>query len=177
MPDAIRDATAYTVGFLVDIDIECTSRWSAIRSRLKEIGISSPTECPSTGFFGKLPDYPHRFGVWLMPDCKTDGQKLEDLLATLIPAHDPLWVHAQKSTQDAAEIVDEVNASGAKKWTRFSDTDWIKAVMRAWLAWQREPGVQLGAAINDHILHADSPEAIAFLKWVKALFEFPNLSV
>ena len=79
----------------------------------------------------------------------------------------------------AATLVDAANATidvNNRKWKRFSDADRIKAEVRSWLAWQREPGVQLGAAINDHILGHDSPQALAFLRWLKQLYGFAELT-
>ena len=175
MPEAIRNATDRPIGFVVDIDIELTHRWDAVRGRLQQIGIAADPECPPDGFFGKLPDYPHRFGVWLMPDCMTDGQMLEHLIQSLMPAQHPLWPHAQSSTETAATLIDAANATisgNNRKWKRFSDNVRIKAEVRSWLAWQIEPGVQLGAAINDHILGHDSPQALAFLRWLQELFDF-----
>ena len=178
MPEAIRNATDRPIGFVVDIDIELTHRWDAVRGRLREIGIVADRNCPPEGFFSKLPDYPHGFGIWLMPDCKTDGQMLEHLVQSLMPAQDPLWPHAQSSTETAATLVDAANATiggHGRKWKRFSDTVRIKAEVRSWLAWQEEPGVQLGAAINDHILGHDSPQALAFLRWLGQLYGFAQL--
>lgn len=175
MPEAIRNATDRPIGFVVDIDIELTHRWDAVRGRLQQIGIAADPKCPPDGFFDKLPDYPHGFGVWLMPDCKTDGQMLEHLIQSLMPAQDPLWPHAQSSTQAAAMLIDTANATisgNSRKLKRFSDTLRIKAEVRSWLAWQSEPGVQLGAAINDHILGHDSPQALAFVGWLKQLYGF-----
>ena len=114
-----------------------------------------------------------------MPDCTTDGQKLEHLIKSLMPAQDPLFPHAKSSTAIAATLVDAANAAigeNNKKWKRFSDADRVKAEVRSWLAWQREPGVQLGAAINDHILGHDSPQALAFLRWLKQLFGLAKLT-
>ncbi len=179
MPEAIKAASDKRVGFVVDIDIEIMNRWQAVRNRLNEINITTPEACPTTGFFGRLPDYLHDFGVWLMPDCKTDGQILEHLIQTLVPADDPLWPHAQSSTAVAANLVAEANAKskpGDRKWKRFADKVRIKAEVHAWLAWQRVPGASLGAAINDHILGHNSPEALAFLRWLKTLFNLNALT-
>src|SRR5260370_18220659 len=90
IPDAIKNATDQPVGFVVDIDIEIANRWSAVCGRLREIGISPPPDCPRTAFFDKLVDYPHRFGVWLMPDCASDTWKLEHLCQSLVAGTDAL---------------------------------------------------------------------------------------
>ena len=178
MTDAIQAATEHAVGFVVDIDIELTHRWDAVRGRLNQIGITTPITCPTGGFVDRMPGYPYRFGIWLMPDCKTDGQMLEHLVQTLIPTQHPLWPHAQSSTSAAAALIDTANgliSANSRKWERFSDVTRIKAEVRAWLAWQKEPGVQLGAAINDHILGHDSQEALSFLRWIKQLYGYSQL--
>lgn len=79
----------------------------------------------------------------------------------------------------AARLVDEANTKDAPDppWKRFGDTSQIKAEVRTWLAWQREPGAQLGAAINDRILGSDSPQAISFSRWIKTLFELNQLQI
>lgn len=178
MPDAIKDATEKPVGFVVDIDMKVSHRWDAVASRLRGLGLRPPAKCPDDGYFGRMPDYPHEFGIWLMPDCKTDGLKLEHFVQSLIPNDHPLWPHAKTSTAEAAKIVDEANAAaGGLAWKRFSEADRIKAEVRSWLAWQSEPGVQLGAAINDHILGDESVEASAFLRWLKKLFDLSQLDV
>jgi hypothetical protein len=184
MRDAIQAATASPVGFVVDIDIEVTHRWDAVRRQLQEpeeLDMDPPPAvCPSNGFVGKLRTYPHPFGVWLMPDCRTDGQMLEHLIQSLVPAEHPLWLHAQSSTAAAARLIDDANLAvqdANKKWRRFSDAVRIKAEVRSWLAWQREPGVQFGAAINDHILGHDSPQAVAFVGWLGRLYGIAGLQV
>ena len=121
-------------------------------------------ECPIAGYIDQLPSYPHPFGIWMMPDCRRDHGKLEHLLETLIPKGDVLWPHADASTSKAAEL-------GA----RFRDHE--KARIHCWLAWQEEPGKPFGTAITAKFLGHDSPEAIAFLRWLGRLFqlELPNL--
>lgn len=186
MPDIVKSEREHACGFVLDIDIECSNRWQAVQDRLKFGGDPStklestvPTACPPTGYYGKVKDYPNGFGVWLMPDCKSDGQMLENLLPSLMSTDDPLWPHAQEATKEAARLVDAANmkfSGTGSKWKRFSDKVTIKAEIRCWLAWQKEPGVGLGAAINSHILGHDSPEARAFLKWIKDLYNLPNLT-
>ncbi len=186
MPLTIKTNRNLPCGFVLDIDIEVTHRWKAVKERLKfstdpSVSLSEPVAdtCPPGGFFGQIKDFPARFGVWLMPDCKTDGQMLEHLISTLMRPEDPLWPHAKSSTAEAARIVDRANegvVAGGGRWERFADKVRIKAEVRSWLAWQREPGVALGAAINDQILRNDSPEALAFLRWLKELYGFDQLT-
>jgi hypothetical protein len=176
--DTIKAERTTPCGFVLDIDIEIKHRWQAVANRLRfdsdpttELEAVVDPVCPANGYIGKVKGYPYPFGVWLMPDCVSDRKKLEDLIATLIPADDPLKSHAQGSTDEAARLVDAANAD-AKLWDRFSDPDKIKAQVRTWLAWQREPGAAFGAAINSHIMRHDSAEAMAFLDWLSRLYGF-----
>jgi hypothetical protein len=94
-----------------------------------------------------------------MPDCATDHGRLEDLLKTLIPADDKVWPHAQESTVKAKRL-------GAE----FGDGLRDKANIHCWLAWQKEPGLPFGAAIKAKFLEHDSPQALAFLRWLQKLY-------
>jgi hypothetical protein len=99
-----------------------------------------------------------------MPDCATDAGKLEDLLDTLILHGDKLRPHARKST-DAAK----------KLGATFPSRDTIKAQIHCWLAWQEDPGKPFGTAINAKFFIHDSPQALAFLRWLKRLYGLSEL--
>lgn len=186
LPDQVKSERSHPLGFVLDIDIECTNRWQAVKDQLAFNGDptttlekSVPSICPVGGYIGRIKGYPHEFGIWLMPDCKSDHQKLENLLTTLIPAQDPLWEHSRASTKLASELVDKSNLDAAdshKKWKRFSDTIRVKAEVRCWLAWQDEPGLSFGTAINSQVFRHDSANAIAFLKWIYELYKLPELA-
>jgi hypothetical protein len=165
MPDAIRSADDHPVGFVLDIDVRLEDRWSAVCGRLREAGLAPPSVCPDDGYIDRLPNYPYPAGVWLMPDCARHHGKLEHLLQTLVPENDLFWPHAGQSTARASEL-------GA----RFRDP--IKAHVHCWLAWQEEPGRPFGTAIKAKFLGHDSPEALAFLRWLSGLFQIaiPGLS-
>lgn len=165
MPVAIAAATSRPVGFVVDVDIPLGDRWKAVQSKLREAKVNAADTCPQTGFLAKREGYPQQVGVWLMPDCGTDGGTLEHLLETLIPKADKLWPFAQRSTRDAAEL-------GAE----FTGAHRRKAAIHCWLAWQRVPGVPFGTAINNRYFSHNSPEASAFLHWMRALFDLKALS-
>lgn len=175
--DAIRASSGRPVGFVLDIDIEVSNRWSAIGDRLREAGLKPPLECPPEGYVEEHPEYRHACGVWLMPDCQTDHAKLEDLIRTLVPDRDPLWPHAQECTKKAATIVAEHNAktSPQEEWTCFKDVDRSKAEVHAWLAWQRSPGVPFGTALKGEILRHDSEKAKSFLCWLGRLYGIQEL--
>jgi hypothetical protein len=177
IPDAARANTDRPVGFVVDIDIELTRRWTIVSGKLREIGIVPPAQCGPDGFVFTLPGYRCPFGVWLMPDCVTDYAKLEHLIESLIQLDNPLWPFAKECVKKAAMVADLANADrGTEICRRFRDVDIIKAEIHTWLAWQIRPGVPFGGAINDQILGCDSHQAMAFLRWMEVLFEFPLIS-
>lgn len=177
IPDAVRASIDRPVGFLLDIDAKVADRWRAVSAKIREIEITPPNACPDAGYIGKIPDYPHRFGVWLMHDCATDDGKLEHLIESLIPADDPLWPFAKQCVSQVPGIVSNANAklsSGEGPLERFRDVDRIKAEVHTWLSWQKKPGAPLGAAINDRILGCDSPVARKVLSWMKELYGFES---
>jgi len=176
--DAIKANTDRPVGFVVDIDIEIANRWSAVCAKLREGGASPPNRCVPTGLIQTLPGYHHPFGVWLMPDCTTDCAKMEHLVVSLVPNGDPMWPLATQSVDAAGKAADAANEQfGEGFCKRFREVDRIKAEVHTWISWRNKPGIPLGAAINDKVLGCDSPQAIAFLKWLKDLYGFVSLAV
>lgn len=166
MADAIRNAIGKPIGFVLDVDIRAADRWREVCAVLQPLGVSPPQNCPSTGYTGLLPDRQVPFGVWMMPDCVSDHGKLEHLIKSLIPAEDRIHPLATNSTDEAKRL-------GAL----FRPVDRDKAIVHAWLSWQRDPGVPFGTAINREFLGKDSPEARAFLLWLKQLFTLDALVV
>lgn len=165
MLDAARSATDRPVGFVLDIDQLCGDRWQAVCDRLAPLTLNPPASCPPDGYIGTNTDYGQHVGVWLMPDCVTNYEKLEHLCRTLLPPQDVLWHHVKTSTDEAVRLV---TTSATQR--PVGPADLIKAYIHTWLAWQEEPGKPLGAAINARYLGHDSPQAIAFLRWLKQLF-------
>lgn len=159
----IKAATEYPVGFVLDIDIELQDRWSAIKGRIGSLGIPLDVPCPESGFIAKIPDYQHRFGIWLMPDNKSSYGKLEHFVEQLVPSEDKLFPIARRSTQEAK-----------KNGATFSNPDQIKAEVHTWLAWQREPGKPFGTALNARFLDPQSTYAKNFLRWIQNLFGLPD---
>ena len=46
-----------------------------------------------------------------------------------------------------------------------------KAVLHAWLAWQRKPGLPYGTAITARYFGHDSPAALGFVDWFRRVFD------
>lgn len=189
MPDVVKSNPPAPCGFVFDIDIEASRRWDRVKARLESV-LSDlikfekplPADCSldgNPGFIGKIAGYAMPFGVWLMPDCRSDNQKLEHLLQSLVPAGDVILEHAKATTSAFPKLVDDANSamsSDKPKLRCFAEKDRVKAEIRAWLAWQEEPGQPFGAAITSRYLHDDSIQAKAFLRWMSRLYglEFPG---
>lgn len=157
---AIRLSGGRVIGFVLDADTPLRDRWQAVCARLIKVGVQNiPPNPPPDGFIGESTDYHSRVGVWLMPDNQQDGT-LESFLQALIGAGDPLINHAEASTDAALQL-------GA----RFSATDHIKAIIHAWLAWQKVPGLPYGSAIRAQYFRHDSLAALKFVTWFKQLYQ------
>jgi hypothetical protein len=53
---------------------------------------------------------------------------------------------------------------------RFSERAMPKAIIHAWLAWQKEPGKPLGTAITARYLDPGVAQVDALVSWLKRLF-------
>ena len=158
MEPAVRFGTGHSVGFVVDADDDAPNSWHAVRDRLSFLNPKPPTELPASGFIADVPDYRVRVGVWLMPDNRTSGA-LEHFLKDLVDEDDPLLPLAYESTTAARD-----------RGARFPEIKQVKAVIHAWLSWQKEPGRPFGTAIAAKYFSADSETAMAFLLWFDELF-------
>lgn len=165
MAETIKNATDRPVAFVIDIDLKAVDRWASVSAALKSAGLTPPARCPPDGYIGQLANYPHKAGVWMMPDCVSDHCKLEHLLKTLVPANDALWKHAESSS-------DQAKQHGAN----YRDADRIKAVVHCWLAWQKDPGVPFGTAIKAKFFGHDSNEAKGFLRWLGRVYAMNSLA-
>ena len=161
MDAAIRAGTGTSIAFLLDANQSLASRWQALSSRLRRGGVSPPDLIPREGFVGKSAEYGTRVGVWLMPDNRRPGS-LEHFLRDVIPDDDPLMPHAEASTQAAVKLGAQFRAVHAPK-----------AVLHAWLAWQRTPGLPYGTAIKAGFLGDEGDTTDPFVGWCRRVFGLP----
>ena len=141
----VAASTGRSVGFVLDSDDDATDRWRAVRKRLDGLGLSLPVRVPVGGFVGNAPKVKARVGVWLIPDNRTSGA-IEEFLQKLVSDDDALLQHADESTQEALRL------GGS-----FPESQRQKAVLHAWLAWQRRPGLPYGLAIRTTISNTTAP--------------------
>ena len=162
---SVRASSGRRVGFVLDADFPLLDRWRAMSSRLRSVGVEAVEGIPREGFVGESGEYRTRVGVWLMPDNQQEGERgegtLERFLESLVKEADPLLPYAREATTLAK------TAHGAS----YPDGDVKKAVLHAWLAWQREPGLPYGTAIKARYFRHDSPVAEQFVAWFRRVFE------
>lgn len=157
---AVITSGGETIGYVIDADDDIDRRWKNVTKQLAKVDVVTPDSPPPEGFVGTSTKYQTTVGVWLMPDNQQSG-KLENFLRTLIDEEDRLIGHAVLSTDAATTDHD----------ARFPKKDRIKAIIRAWLAWQEEPGKPYGFAVMKHYFQKhDSPVAVAFINWFKRLY-------
>ena len=161
----VRASSNKRIGFVLDADNSVQETWSAVRSRLLQVGVDLPPTLPTQGFVGESSEYRARVGVWLMPDNEQEGEHgegtLERFLETLVSDADPLLPYAREATRQAK----------AEHGAKYGDVDVRKAELHAWLAWQEEPGLPYGTAIKARYFRHDTPVATRFVAWFRRVFE------
>ncbi|HEX8391752.1 MAG TPA: DUF3226 domain-containing protein [Longimicrobium sp.] len=153
----LRGSGIERVGVVADADSEVASRWASIERILRTHGYEDVPSAPVAEGTIVLQSGKPVVGVWLMPDNTTAGM-LEDFVAALIPARDPLLSRA-------ADAVDNIPVEER----RFSPAHRSKALIHTWLSWQEEPGSPMGQAIGKRDLDAEAPHAQRFMRWLTRL--------
>lgn len=148
------------LGVVVDADEAVERRWPAFYQALVEHGYRPvPKVLPGTGLILHRPENNVPIvGVWLMPNNKVPG-RLEDFVSFMVPPDDQLWEHAGTAVDN---IPDELR--------RFKPAQRAKAHVHTWLAWQKEPGLRLGRAVERRLLDANVPQASEFIDWLHRVF-------
>ncbi len=165
IPQRLREPHVRTIGIVVDTDDDLAARWQALRSRILAADYRSiPKEPVAEGWISTETTL-KRVGIWLMPDNLLPGM-LEDFVVQLIPVGDELILKAEA-------IVAEIESEALNHYPKVQHP---KALIHTWLAWQETPGQPMGLAIRAQTLRHDSPTALAFVAWLRRLFEIPPAS-
>lgn len=157
---AVATKTYKRLGIVVDADEAPANRWMSLQNELNKSRIAIPKDPVNDGLIliEDLPAQLQRVGIWMMPDNKASGM-LETFLSTMVDAGNPVWLHAEKATDEAKRI-------GAS----FNNLHKDKARVHTWLAWQDPPGMPFGTAITARCFESDSSAALSFVRWFKRLF-------
>jgi hypothetical protein len=159
LPGILVGSVVQHLGIVVDADDDPISRWRSLTNKLHGEGYNLPSEPAVGGLVHREQGKRIAVGIWLMPDNLHPGM-LEDMAFELLPTGDLLWPHAV----DVVTRISELEQ-------RFKPTYTMKAQLHTWLAWQDEPGTQLGLAVKRRYLQGDAPLAADFVHWLKRLFE------
>ena len=157
------------VGIMVDADdptdpsVNIRNRWESIKGVLNRFdNVVLPDDPNPDGTIGSLQRKDGStlvVGIWIMPNNQLPGT-LEDFIKFLVPADkSSLWDRAEHS-------VDEIPPDERL----FRPIDQQKAYLATWLAWQKRPGIPLGAAIHQRYLDANAPQAHKLIEWIRSLF-------
>lgn len=147
------------LGLIIDADGDFNARWASIKNACSRSIANIPDQIPESGLI-HLTATGVKFGVWIMPDNKTQGM-LETFLTYLIPDESELiWKYAQEATQEAKH-----------KGASFIDSHCDKAYIYTWLAWQDPPGRQLHNAVMERIFNPTHPKAQTFVNWFRQLYD------
>ena len=152
------------IGVVIDADTDISARWQSIRNQVTGVGYQNVPDQPDPD--GTILDPPAgtllpRLGVWIMPNNQTNGI-LEDFLHSLVPQPNILFDHARNSVAAIPE--------GERRFKQLYEP---KAIIRTWLAWQKNPGLPFGKAIAASFLDPNVREVDVLAAWLKRLF-FPS---
>ena len=159
-PGAIEGELSATdleaLGVVVDANGDARRQWARVRHLCQAQLPSLPSSLPAAGLQVTHTSGP-RFGVWIMPDNRSQGM-LEDLLVQLVPSEsESLFDLAGRCVEEAADC-------GAL----FKPAQRTKAKVHTWLAWQDEPGRSLHQAVDHRVLDPTKEESKPFVRWFRS---------
>jgi hypothetical protein len=146
------------LGIIIDVDVNVKSSWDAVSDRLKRSGFETVPKKPDAAGTIVQKANLSKVGIWLMPNNRIPGS-LEDFARLLIPTEDKLWDRAVQCVQSIPE-----------EDRLFPAQDLKKAHIHTWLAWQRQPGIPMGQALQMRALLPDAASALPFVAWLNRLF-------
>ncbi len=157
----IIKAADNSLAIVVDADDkDIGDRWKSLTDRLKNAGYSAKNipSAPLAKGTNIDDDELPTIGIWIMPDNSSAG-KIETFLKNIV-ADDKsdLWKFAEETIEKLPQ-------------TLFKDKDKEKAHVHTYLAWQKDPGISMGTAIQTKCFQYDKPNAKNFVEWIKKVFD------
>lgn len=164
--EELQSPSVTRIGVIVDADdIGAEARFNRLKSIIEDtLNISFPADATTTQQgFGYQVSTNLFIGIWIMPDNKNNGY-LEHFISNLIPFDDQTWIFANQKTKELQE----------KVFCNFTSVKQQKAVLHTYLAWQKNPGLPMGSALQAKYINAKSKSAIHFVEWFKTTFELES---
>jgi len=149
------------IGLVLDANSDIHGRWQAVRNKVKDKYTSFPVSPDS--YVIVQPDDPTLhplIGIWLMPNCKSNGT-LENFLLDMVEETNP------RACGYVEAVVDKAREDNMSTYTVVQKS---KAVMHTWLAWQDEPGQPMGQSIAAGKIEPTTEDARKFIAWLNRLF-------
>ena len=162
----LKTADLTNLGVIVDANEKgAANRLQAIKHRLSDYfrnEILAKINLQPGGIVVKEDDKPLTVGIWIMPDNQSNGY-LEHFLESMLPPEGKkdLWGHVQTTLKDLQ----------AQHFCEFEEIAFQKAVIRTWLAWQKEPGLSYGTALSKGYFNPNVNTINPFLNWLANTFE------
>jgi hypothetical protein len=154
----LKDPEIKTLGVVFDADTKPSERYARV-SKLCDRFFKFPKQLSTNGIILENADQ-KRFGIWIMPDNKSEGD-METFLKYVVPDGDkPVWEYAVNCVTKAKEM-----------GCAFRDPHTTKANLYTWLAWLDPPGQSPGKALTKKALDPHSPTAAPFVEWFMKLYK------
>lgn len=156
LPVRFKESEINTIGVIIDADTNSAGRWQQLRDILAAEGVVLPA---SPAENGTIVEGKKKIGVWIMPNNRINGM-LEDFIASLVPANDPLLPIAEAALNNIEQ----------QQLSKYIPAHRSKALIHTWLSWQEDPGTPMGSAITKRYLNTDAAISQTFLLWISTLF-------
>jgi hypothetical protein len=154
-----KTAPTSHLGIVIDADESAEQTLQSVSDALGRGGLPGfPKVLNSQGLIYEVNSV--RLGVWIMPN-NADAGMAENLFLTLFSSE-------QNARRDfAKQTLDHLEADGFNLYD--IDRQRSKALAHTLLAWQKEPGVPMGAAVIKQFIKLP-PERLPFVDWLCRLF-------
>ncbi|ABX06309.1 MAG TPA: hypothetical protein DEF47_03150 [Herpetosiphon sp.] len=155
------------IGLILDADKDAQKTYAQVHTILAEKYPDVVPILPVEGLVLHAVDQP-RIGVWIMPNNRDQGT-IEDFFISLIRPDDALW-------QEVQHTISAVRKKADLTSLMFTEKDLRKAQIFTWLAWQKNPVVQMSKAIerNHAALNLNCEPVELFINWLTRLFDLPD---
>lgn len=160
----LEDGSIANLGLVVDADYDeehglgFKGTLEKIREQALSFGFERETRLQSGGFVFRHPDGLPQFGLWIMPDNRSEGM-LEDFVKLSITESIQTSLHGH-----ACNVTSKLVSPLFKKIHKS------KAEVATWLAWQQKPGAHIEVTIGDGLIDLASPALLSLVSWIHAVF-------
>jgi len=166
LENALNQPDLTNIGIIVDADqVGAVARKEALIEKIAII-LNQPIPAELTfdayGCLWQVADT-LKVGVWVMPNNQENGY-LEHFLLELIDGENATFQFAQTKLEELMQ----------EEFCEFTEIKKQKALLHTYLAWQKNPGLPMGTAVQANYLNARYSQADNFENWFKQVFELEN---